>query len=91
MQHPNNLNLLQGTFDDAPPGASPVRATLNRGTGWYCTACTKFIEPIWIRKGKTIYPTCKECFEDVTSFEKIPILEPSRKVAGLLGAGNAEV
>lgn len=58
------LQVLSHFDSTLPPGASAVRQTVNKGTGWYCTACASFIVPVWVRRAKTVFPCCMECFGD---------------------------
>jgi hypothetical protein len=76
---------------DWPPGASQVRAVFNRGTGWYCQNCVAFIEPLWVRRGKTIYPACLECFLDNLILHKTDVraAEEIKDVPLLEGAVQA--
>jgi hypothetical protein len=56
--------MLSIGVDEIPPGASSVRAVYNRGTGYYCQACLRFIVPVWIRQATVIFPACRVCFEE---------------------------
>ena len=49
--------------DELPtPGTSKLRFVRNKGTNWYCGDCAAFVVPLWIRRGKYVYPACIECF-----------------------------
>jgi hypothetical protein len=61
--------------DTVPPGASMVREVGKRGTGWYCQACAMFIAPLWIRRGRWVFPACRECFHDELAISKSAVIE----------------
>jgi hypothetical protein len=61
---PLRLSEVMTCSLDLPPGASPVRQTVNRGTGWYCQSCNMYINPIYMRDGEAVFPACLECFVD---------------------------
>lgn len=70
------MSIKSHSEDDLPPGAKAVRSLANRGTGWYCQNCVAFIQPIWIRKDKAVYPACEDCFHD-----ELPLGRRDRNVA----------
>lgn len=58
------LQKIQPTRSDLPPGADSVRRLEGRGTGWFCELCDEYISPIFIRQGRWVYPACRECFHE---------------------------
>jgi hypothetical protein len=71
LDRPLNSSEETGlSFQMLPPGASQVVNVRNRGTEWYCEHCESFIGPIWVRCGKYVYPSCRECF-----FDDLPVFK----------------